>query len=770
MFIDTVTTRRLCCRSSSISTGVRYSNVQRELRARVVELVDTWVLKTHGLWLRGFKSLLAHHNFVPHRGGAKSNQPDIGVVMGFMKFKQAIAKQFKSMLDLGCDLYVVDVNRDELWEKYLASFPEGTNPIHRTRTEHDCSACRHFIKTLGPVVAIASDIRLVSIWDTPIQDDTYSPVASALSDFVKAHPIRNVFRHREFKVGVDYDLCDSESGDGIIKYAHLYVTLPRNERSIAHPFTIQDAVRRNRILSDVRADHDVLARGLDELTLDSLEVVIDLINQGSLYRGQDFKTMLQKFMVLKREYDDIKRDAEHGKCTPHSVDNFVWHMCRSENKVVSRIRNTAIGTLLIDLSADVDLETAVRKYEAVMAPLNYKRPKTLVTKAMVESARKKVEDLGLTSALNRRYAVDEDIDLKNILFVDRSSSRLETADIFDSVETKVKPKKFDRVEEISIKDFIANVLPTVDSVELLVENRHAPNFVSLTTASDPTAGRLFKWDNPFAWAYNGDVTDSIKERVKRAGGVVDAELCCRLSWSNYDDLDLHMREPNGGHIYYGVRKSDATGGQLDIDMNAGHGDTREPVENIFYMDSSTMVPGKYTLYVNQFCVRETVDFGFEVQIECRGETYDFSYDKSMRTGENIYVAEITYDGKDLTVNGKLPCTSKNRGIWGVRTQSFVPVTMVMKSPNYWDAEGVGNLHYFFMLKNCVNPTDSRGFFNEFLRNDLNEHRKVLEIVGSKIRASNEPHQLSGLGFSSTLRNSVLCKVCGKFTRVLKINF
>ena len=46
-----------------------YSNVQRELRARVVELVDTWVLKTHGLWLRGFKSLLAHHNFVPHRGG-----------------------------------------------------------------------------------------------------------------------------------------------------------------------------------------------------------------------------------------------------------------------------------------------------------------------------------------------------------------------------------------------------------------------------------------------------------------------------------------------------------------------------------------------------------------------------------------------------------------------------------------------------------------------------------------------------------------------------
>ena len=94
----------------------------------------------------------------------------------------------------------------------------------------------------------------------------------------------------------------------------------------------------------------------------------------------------------------------------------------------------------------------------------------------------------------------------------------------------------------------------------------------------------------------------------------------------------------------------------------------------------------------------------------------------------------------------------------------------MLSPNCWDLQKNGNLHYFFMLDRCLNDGKARGFFNEFLTQALDEHRKVFEMVGTKMKTEESTNQLSGLGFSSTQRNSLLCRVKGSFNRVVKINF
>jgi hypothetical protein len=94
----------------------------------------------------------------------------------------------------------------------------------------------------------------------------------------------------------------------------------------------------------------------------------------------------------------------------------------------------------------------------------------------------------------------------------------------------------------------------------------------------------------------------------------------------------------------------------------------------------------------------------------------------------------------------------------------------MNSPNHWDGHGVGNKHYMFVLDGCKNPEPARGFFNEFLSNELDAHRKVLEVLGSTLRVDPTDSQLCGIGFSSTQRNSVLCRVKGSFNRVVKISF
>jgi hypothetical protein len=64
----------------------------------------------------------------------------------------------------------------------------------------------------------------------------------------------------------------------------------------------------------------------------------------------------------------------------------------------------------------------------------------------------------------------------------------------------------------------------------------------------------------------------------------------------------------------------------------------------------------------------------------------------------------------------------------------------------------------------------RGFFNEFLRGDLDKHKRVFEALGSKMRVPASNVQLSGLGFSSTQSNSVVIRVEGKSKRVLKVVF
>ena len=150
----------------------------------------------------------------------------------------------------------------------------------------------------------------------------------------------------------------------------------------------------------------------------------------------------------------------------------------------------------------------------------------------------------------------------------------------------------------------------------------------------------------------------------------------------------------------------------------------------------------------------------------------FVYDKPVKHKENVMVAEITYSkSKGIQIRELIPSTSHSSvSLWNIDTNKFHKVNVMMLSPNYWDEQGIGNKHYFFMLDDCKNPEPVRGFFNEYLNSELTPHRKVFEVLADKMKTPYQEHQLSGLGFSSTMRNSVIVKVDGTFSRTLKVNF
>jgi len=666
--------------------------------------------------------------------------------MDFTKFKQAVATQFGKMTKGNPELFRTAISKEDVWNTYLNSFPEGTNNVYRERREYDCNCCKQFIRAVGNVVAI-NDGKLVSIWDVITGEPAYDIVAAAMSKAVKAHAIQNVFRHYENRAGTDKNFEALTDGVGAKAWSHFYIDIPA-------AYVAKKAALAT-LLGEHRSTFDVMRRGLIEITDEAISTVQELIAQNSLYRGAEHKLAVDAFAKLKAAYKKMP------------TDEFVWASLKNS----ARIRNTAIGTLLVDLSDGKELDAAVASFEAKVAPTNYKRPTALVTKAMIDNAKKTIEGLGLTSALERRFARIDDITINNVLFADRSTTAAMEGSVFDSLPTKTgKAPNLDKIEEVTIDQFLNHILPKAKSIEVMMDNSHIGNLVSLVAPVNPTARLMFKWANKFSWSYNGEFADSIKERVKAAGGNVTGELCCRLAWDYKDDLDFHMREPDGGHIYYGTRRGRSRcGGTLDVDANGADGQRENPVENIFYERVASMPSGTYQLKVNNYNRRST-GIGFEVEIDLLGTIHRFAYDKVLRDGDTVDVADIRVSKEGVVINSKLPSTTSQKEVWGIKTNNFQKVNAVMLSPNFWDDRQVGNKHFFFMLDGCLNDGKARGFFNEFLVEDLTPHRKVIEMVGSKMKTDESEHQLSGLGFSSTQRNSLLCRVKGSFSRVVKILF
>lgn len=678
--------------------------------------------------------------------------------MGFKNFKQAVQENFSKMSKDVEHLFEVNVDKDELWSTYLESFPEGTNNIFRERGEYDCSCCRQFIKSIGNVVSI-KDGDIKTIWDFEIDSDKYQPVINALSSLVKSKTISDVWVNKLNKIGVDNNFERLEDGN-IKEWHHFYLEIPSN-------FVSQSTLSEADMKGTYRGTRNVFKRSLDEITEDSVSSVLELVYQNSLYKGEEWKAVLLEFLRHIQLYD--------GLATEYERTTYAWENSVKVGNVLGRIRNHSIGTLLVDISDGLNLDEAVRKYERIVAPENYKRSKPIFTKKMLEQAQDKVAGLGYMESLSRRFATLDDISVNNILFSNKDDGKKSVSgNIFEEMvnEVAVNPKKFSKVEEISIDKFVSDVLPTVNKLEVLLENRHESNMVSLIAPQNKDSKSMFKWDNNFSWAYSGNITDSsMRERVKSVGGKVDGVLRFSIQWNDGkthdgNDLDAHCIEPSGFEIYYGRDVSGRTRGSLDVDITSPKRDT-PAVENITYPSKANMEKGIYKFFVHNY-THSGGRGGFKAEIEFDGQIYSFDYSKEVRQSEEILVADVYFDGENFTITEKLPSTASTREIWGLNTNQFVPVSVVSYSPNYWNNNKTGNRHYMFFLKGCENNSRPNGFFNEFLKQDLHEHRKVFEALGSKMAVQDDVNQLSGLGFSSTRSNDFVVKATGQVERILKV--
>ena len=683
--------------------------------------------------------------------------------MNFEKFRDLIADNFVNISRDATHIFEVDVDNEEFWNLYLDSYPEGTNQIYRKRREYDCSCCRHFIKSFGNVVIIKNN-QIHTIWDIDTGDSTFQPVANAMAKYIREHVVTNVYVTKFDKLGTHHSYEHAEDGN-VVTYDHFYVELPK--KFVSNTYKSIEEIK-----GQYRDIRNVFKRSLMEISMDSLMTVLELIASNTLYKGNEWKNVLEEFVKYKKDFDKLSDDIER--------ELFAWEKSLKAGAVIGKIRNHSIGVLLINISEGMDLDKAVSQYEKIVAPSNYKRPKAIFTQKMLEEAKNTLTEMGYMDSLSRRYATLDDITINNILFSNKDSAKRinGVTDIFAemSKEISTNPKKFSKIEEIPAETFIRDILPTTTELEVYLENKHSDNMVSLIAPEIVDSKTMFKWNNNFSWSYTGNMTDSMmKERVKAAGGKVDGDLRFSIQWNDIDtgtdhnDLDAHCITPSGNRIFYAAKIDRSTGGNLDVDIQYPYNDVA--VENITWANRRTMEVGTYKFLVHQFNNRGGRD-GFRAEIEFDGQIYSFDYSKELRQDENVFVAEVTLDNNgNFTIKELLSSNVSSKDVWGIKTNQFVPVSVVCFSPNYWDEQnGIGNKHIFFMLKDCINPEVPNGFFNEFLKEDLMKHKRVFEALGSKMRVADTEDQLSGIGFCLTKRNDLVVKVKGNIERMFKVKF
>ncbi len=697
-----------------------------------------------------------------------------------VEFTKIIQAQFDKMCATG-KLFRSSLSGQQVWNLYINGFEKKHNPIFRDPESslHNCNLCKNFIRRYGNIVAIDENYNIFTMFDVDAPEE-FSSVANSISTSLKNAAISEVFfetfdelkslpyescnkNNEKFKLGIDknvkrYTKEESEKygvvkPDEIRTFTHLHLFIPKQ-------FVDMGTKSIEAIMADYRDAKNVFQKAMQEISLDTLNLVKDLINQGSLLDGQAHLYKIEQIIPMKRQYDLLPSDKK---------DNWCW--INSYKLQFAKFKNELIGVLCTELAEGKELNDACQAWNKRVDPANYMKAVAPITKKQIEEAKKFVEENGYEESFNRRFASIDDIKASEILHVNVGKGEIKTLSIFDGVKstsTRHKRSEFDGIDEVAIDKFMQDILPECTSVEAYLSNKHVGNLVSLTTANVKESKPIFKWTNNYSWTFNGNLAgkSQIKEAVKSAGGKVDGILRFSITWNedgrSIVDFDAHCITPIT-EIYFSHKQDALTMGWLDVDMIRP---SKLGVENITWQNKSQMKDGKYYFFNRNFDGHN--NSGFKAEIEIEGEIY--SYECMGNIKGDTAIATVTLKNGVFSIEHHQKESYSSKELYGLQTEQFHKVNLVCLSPNHWAGNNIGNKHYFFMLDNCKCPVSIRSFHAENLIPELAEHRKVLEVLGNTTMIEPTTKQLSGLGFNATVRDELIVKLQGSHKRVLKIKF
>lgn len=239
-----------------------------------------------------------------------------------------VTNKMQKRFDLMCKtgmLFKSKLSGNEVWDIYLKSFKNGDDPTFRDpeSTTHTCNNCNNFIKRYGNVVAIDMDGNIMTIFDITTDDEVKNSF-KLLSKKLKSSEILDVFfetvtslkslpyeknvksNQKTYRLGIEKNVkrytVDEAKKFGVVEadeirtFHHYHLDLPKQ-------FVNNSGDSIEKITAFYRDKKDVFERCMIEIPLDTLNLVRDLINQGSLLDGTAHLHSVEEIITLKNNYE-----------------------------------------------------------------------------------------------------------------------------------------------------------------------------------------------------------------------------------------------------------------------------------------------------------------------------------------------------------------------------------------------------------------------------------------------------------------------------------
>ena len=116
----------------------------------------------------------------------------------------------------------------------------------------------------------------------------------------------------------------------------------------------------------------------------------------------------------------------------------------------------------------------------------------------------------------------------------------------------------------------------------------------------------------------GGVYGAYQESPISMISVGTGDVQVNITWNSAADVDLHVVDPIGDEAYW-AHKSTVSGGQLDLDSNAGCGSDGPRAENVFWATGLIPPRGEYIVRVDYWSSCSAVKTDYVVTINVRGK-------------------------------------------------------------------------------------------------------------------------------------------------------